>query len=124
MAAAEGHQLPRLFEHRSPLGRAGHARATASTELEQALITQQAQRTQHGVGVDAQLSREIARRRKPFTRSGLTVQDRAPDGAGHLLKNRRRLGPVDLQPIGYHDKTSLRDAAAMRGPQAAPSTRR
>jgi glucose/arabinose dehydrogenase len=59
--------------------------ATPAPELEQSLVAEQAQRTQHGVRVDAEDGGEILRRREALSRLRLSLGDRPSNLSGDLF---------------------------------------
>jgi hypothetical protein len=67
---------------------------TATPELEQTLIPEQAQGAQHGIRVHPQHGGEILGRRKPFPRLRFAFGDRPSDLAGDLLVQVGRVGLV------------------------------
>lgn len=69
--------------------------AVTSSKLEQALVAEHPEGTEHGVGVHAEHRCQVTRWRKPFSRMSLAFCDRAPDLRCHLLVQRSRLLPVD-----------------------------
>lgn len=82
--AGHAGELGRLGDDGALLWRPGDGDAAAAAELEQALVTQRPERAQDGVGVDAELGREVARGRKPLPGLGLAVRDGSPDLRGDL----------------------------------------
>src|SRR5579864_4071610 len=75
---------------------AGYRDAAAASELEQAFVAELAERTQDGVGVDAEYGSEIFGGRQSLAGLGLTVRDRAADLAGDLFVELERIVAVDL----------------------------
>jgi len=61
--AREADELARSGRDRAALGAAGNRDPAAAPELEQAFVTQNAQRAERGVCVDAEDGREVARGR-------------------------------------------------------------
>lgn len=88
------------IDDRQPRGHASiHARnshASSSTELQEDFIAQEAQGTEHGIGIDTQDRGRISGGRHPFTRSRLSLGDGATNHGGHLLVESQWLGAVDL----------------------------
>jgi hypothetical protein len=64
--------------------------ASTAPELEQSLVAQGTERSEHGVAVDAKDGGEIPGRWEPFARLGFAVGDRSPDLGGGLLEERSR----------------------------------
>ena len=84
MLAGHAGELGGLGDDGASLWRPGDGDAAAAAELEQALVTQRSERAQDGVGVDAELGREVARGREPLPGLGLAVGDGSPDLRGDL----------------------------------------
>ena len=85
MLAGHAGELGRLGDDGALLWRPGDGDAAAAAELEQALVTQRSERAQDGVGVDAELGREVARGREPLPGLGLAVGDGTSDLRGDLV---------------------------------------
>jgi hypothetical protein len=84
----EAHELLCPRQHEAAIGRAAHGHATAALELQHSLVTQLVEGAQHRVGVDAEDSREVPRRREALTGLGFTVGNRPPDLASDLFVER------------------------------------
>ena len=77
-------ELGRLGDDGAPIWRPGDGDATAAAELEQALVTKRSERAQDRVGVDAELSCEVARGWEPLPGLGLALRDGSSNLRGHL----------------------------------------
>jgi hypothetical protein len=64
LLAGEVDEFRRSLDDGAAFGRAGDGDAAPAAELEQSLVAEQPQRTQDGVGVDAEDGGEILRRRE------------------------------------------------------------
>src|SRR5262249_42058691 len=93
---SEADELPRPRDHGALLWRACNGDTAAAPKLEQPLLAEEAQRTQHGVRVHAEDCCEAAGGRKALAGLRLAVRDRAPDLRRHLLEELGRLLSVDL----------------------------
>lgn len=69
---------------------------TATAEFDQALGTDNAERPQHGVRVNAKHGCQIARRREPFARSGLAFGDGTAQLRRHLVVELSSVVSIDL----------------------------
>lgn len=129
--AREADELTRSRNHRSSLRAAGHRDAAAAAELQQSLISEQAQSTQNSVRVHVKNSGEVASRRQPFAWVGLSLGDRAPDLGCDLHVELGRLSAVNLDVHDCASDTStmpplllpsgitgLREAPASHDPNA------
>src|SRR5690349_2417926 len=67
------------------VGLAGNGDAASAAELEQAIVAQATQGTEHGVGIDAHHRGQVARGWESVTGSDLPVLDCAPDRRGSLV---------------------------------------
>ena len=74
----------------------GDGDATSASELEQALVAEEPQRAEHGVGVDVEDGGEILRGREALSRLGFSVGDRPANLAGDLFVQVGGVGAVDL----------------------------
>ena len=74
--AGELDEFSRSLDDGTALGRPGDRDAAAASELEQPLVAEQPQRTQHGVGVDAEDGGEVLGGREALARLGFSVGDR------------------------------------------------
>ena len=101
MVPGEVDELPCSLDHRPTFRRPCNGDATAAPELEQALVAEHPQRTQHGVGVDAEDRGEVLRGRKALTRLRLPIGNCTPDLTGDLLEE---IGGVALV---YLDKVRV-----------------
>ena len=83
----------------TPVSGSGHGDAPAPAELQQALIAQHAQGTQHGVGIDVQHRRQVPGPRQPLAGADLPVRDRPADAGANLVIQRQGITAiqVDLQ---------------------------
>ncbi len=96
MATCELDELLRPLNDGAAFGRGGDGDAPAAAELEQTLVAQDAQRTQHGVRVDTEDGGEILRGWESLARLRLSFGDRPAELAGDLLVEIRRVVPVQL----------------------------
>ena len=96
LEAGEVDELLRARHDGAPLGGAGDGDAATAPELEQALVAQQPERPQDGVGVDVEDGGEVFCRWEPFAWFGLAVGDRAADLGGDLLVEVGGVRFVDL----------------------------
>ena len=94
--AGEFEELPRLLDDRALTRRARDRHTTASAELEQALVAENAQGTQHGVGVDAEHGGQVLGGWQAIARDRLALRDGPSDLRRHLVVERDTFGPVDL----------------------------
>ena len=67
-----------------------------AAKLEQPLVPEQPQRSQHGVRVYPEYGSEVACGREAFAGLGLAVGDRSADVDGHLVVQQGRVGSVHL----------------------------
>lgn len=88
-------QLPGLSQHGAALSRPRHRDPPAAPKFEQTFVAKQPKRPQHGVGVDSQHRREVARRWYALARQRLSFRDGPPDLGRDLLVERHGFGPVD-----------------------------
>lgn len=113
--AGQTGELGCLGDDGAAMWRPGDGDAAAAAELEQALVTKRSERAQDGVGVDAELGREVARGRKPLPGRGLTVRDGSSNLRGDLGVQIRWFGRIHLDI--HHDASdtsiiTLRDQEA------------
>ena len=85
MVAGEVDEFLCSLDDGAAFGRAGDGDAAAAPELEQSLVAEQPQRTQHGVGVDAEDGGEVLGGREALSGLGFSVGDRASDLGGDLF---------------------------------------
>src|ERR1700722_12395723 len=94
--AGELEQLAGAFNDRPLFGRTGHRDATPAPELEETLVSQDAQRAQHRVAVDPQHGSEVAGRWEPVAGAGLARRNGPANLGRHLVVQGHPFGPVDL----------------------------
>lgn len=94
----EGQELASLGSHSASLGGAGNGHPAAAAEVEQSLITEDSQRPQHRIGIDAENGCQISSGREALARLCLAVGDRPADLGGDLIVQICRLVAVDLAP--------------------------
>ncbi len=97
----KGDQVARPGDDGAAFGRTCHGDAVTPSELQQTLVSELAQGTEHRVGIDTEHRCEVTGRRKPLSGVRLAVCDRAPDLGCNLFVQRSRLVPVD--PNVQHD---------------------
>jgi hypothetical protein len=85
VAAGEVDQLLRSLDDSPAFGCSRNGDATSTTELQQSLVSEQPQRAEHGVGVDAEDGGEVFRGRKAFTGLRLSLRNSAAELGGDLL---------------------------------------
>jgi len=85
LPSSEFHQLASPDNYCSSLRCACNGHPSSSTELQETFITQETQRAEHGVGVDAQDCSQVSGGRHSFTRSRFSFSDGATDLCGHLF---------------------------------------
>jgi len=100
LLAREADELSRTGDDRSALRRAGDSDPATAAELEQALVAQDAQRAQSGVGVDSEDGGQVAGRGQSLAGLSLPVGDCPADLGRDLLVQLGRFVPVD--PDGDH----------------------
>jgi hypothetical protein len=83
--------------HRSALGRSNYSNATPSREVEQSLVAQNMQSTNHRVLVHAEYRRQVYCRGKTFALSSLAVSDGSTNLGGHLIVQCDRFIFVDFE---------------------------
>ena len=96
MPTRELDELDGFRTDRGVLSGTADVHAAAPAKLHEALISQEAQCPQNGVGVDAEHGCDVTRRRQPFTRPCLVLRDRVADGVGDLVVEQRRMRTIDL----------------------------
>ena len=96
LPAGELDELPRPLDDRAALGSAGDRDPTSAPELEQPLVSQQSERTQHGVRVDPEHGGEVLGRRETFSGLCLSLGDCPADLGGDLLVEVGRVGLFTL----------------------------
>jgi hypothetical protein len=96
LGAAEIDQVPDPIDHSAALRRPGHGDPPPPLEIEQALVTEDAESSQHGVLVHPEDGRHVLGQGQPLPRSGLAVGDGTADLGGHLVVEWDRLSPVDV----------------------------
>ena len=94
-------QLARPSKDGATFRRTRHGDAVAPSKLQQALVPEHPEGTEHGVGVHAEHRCQVTCRREPLSRMSFAFCDRTPDLRRHLLVQRSRLPPVD--PDAQHD---------------------
>jgi hypothetical protein len=87
---------------------AGDVDAATASELQQALVAEQSEGAQHGVGIHPQDRREIAGWGQSFAGARLSVGDRPADLPGDLVVEQSRVGSIDidLEHRASYDSTS------------------
>lgn len=83
--------------HRPALGRSNYSNATPSREVEQSLVAEDMQCTDHGVLVHAEYRRQVYCRGETFALSSLAVSDRPTNLGGHLIVQCDRFIFVDFE---------------------------
>lgn len=96
LTTGEVQELSGFGNDGTTLWRARHADASSPTEFEKPFVAQNAQRPQHGIGVDAEDRSEVFGRRQPLAWPRFTLGNGAPDFAGHLFVERERVGTVNV----------------------------
>ena len=99
----------RLHEHDALRPRsAGNGHASATAELEQPFVAQEAQGAQNRVRVHPQNGREVMSRRQPFTGCRLSVGDGLSDVRSYLIMEQRGVGSVysDVQHRAIHSSAN------------------
>ena len=94
-------QLARPSKDGAAFRRTCHGDAVAPSKLQQALVPEDPEGTEHCVGVHTEHRCEVTCRREPLSRMSFAFCDRTPDLRRHLLVQCGRLLPVD--PNTQHD---------------------
>jgi hypothetical protein len=96
LPAGKVEELSDLFDDGALLGGSGDGDAASAAELEEAFVSELAERAEDGVGVDAEDGGEVAGGWESFARFGFAGGDRAPDLAGDLFVQLEGIVAVDL----------------------------
>ena len=109
-------QVPGLRPDDAAFGLARNRHTAASAKLEHAVISEDAKRPQHGVGVDAQDGGHVAGRRQALTRTDVAVCDVTTDLGGDLVVQGHAVVSVELD-IAHGDKHSVTIVSGTRTAQ-------
>ncbi len=88
VVASEQEQCLGLSHHNSPLGLSDHGNASSSPELQEPLVSQDAQGSQNGVRMDAEYRGHVLGRRQALTRTHVPGGNVAPDLGGNPIVQR------------------------------------
>jgi hypothetical protein len=102
LPSSEVNQLASPDNDSGALRGASYGDSSSPTELQQALIAQETQGTEHGIGVDAQDRSQISGRWHPFSRGCFPLGDSATNFRGHLFVESQGFGTIDLD-VRYDD---------------------
>lgn len=105
MLTGRGEQCLGLGEQHSPLGFAHHGDAPAPPELQDPLVSEEPEGTEHGVRVDPGHGRHVLGGREPLTWSHESVGNVPADFGGYLVVERCR-SPEQLD-IPHDDMQSI-----------------
>jgi hypothetical protein len=126
LAAREGDEFVDFADDGASLWCSGDGDPAAASELEQTLLLEEAQGSEHGVGVDAENGRQIPREGETLAGLGFAVCDRASDLGGDLLVERRGGGRIDPHvshcAANLSSMNSVKEPARDRGADAPPGT--
>jgi hypothetical protein len=78
-----------------PIGLACHSNGAAPSHFNDALIAQDAEGAQHGIGIDAKFCREVLRLGDPLAGSRFSVSDGTANRPRDLLVQQRWIAPVE-----------------------------
>lgn len=95
-------------------GVAGDMDAAAAAEFQKALVAEQSQGAQHGVGVHPQDGREVPGGGQSLTGACLSIGNRPSDLPGDLVMEQSRVGSIylDLEHCASYDSTNDRHSVA------------
>jgi hypothetical protein len=117
---SELEELSGPLDDRSSFWRTRNRDAPPSLELQQSLVAQHPQRSEHGVGIDAQHGGEVLGRREALSAMRLPCGDGTPDLGRHLIVQGHALGAVDLDR--QHDASnSSTMATQVHDPTTTPA---
>ncbi len=105
--ASELQKLAYLFDDGAIGDRAGHGDAPAAPKIQKSFVSQDAQGTEHCVGVDAQHRGQVLGGWQSLSRRRFTRRDGMADFGGHLIVQRDAFGAVhlDMQYSAIHSST-------------------
>ena len=94
LRSGELEKLLQPSNDRSTLWRTGNDNGSSTAELQEPLVSENAQGSQHSVGVDTEDGSEVLGLRDPIPRVSLAVGDGAADLCGDLIVQRHGIGTI------------------------------
>lgn len=88
-----------LGDNRTLLKCSGNDDGPSSTHFEQALISKQPKRAQHGIGVDSEDRREVLGLGYPVSRTRFSVRDRPSNLGRHLIVEQCLVATIHLAQL-------------------------
>src|SRR5947207_13248334 len=104
LPTCESNELLRALGDGAAFGRPCNRDSAPAPELEQSLVSEEPQRTQHGVRVDTKDRGEILRRRQTLPGLRLAARDRTANPTGDLPEQIHRDASVDLDSQPGHSQ--------------------
>jgi hypothetical protein len=106
LTPGELHEVTDPGKNRASARGANDGDPASAPELDQAFVTEHPQRPEHGVAVHVQHRREVPGGRKPLSGAYLALGDGPADFRAHLLVERQRVLPVNLDTSHDDNQTS------------------
>jgi hypothetical protein len=93
---SEVNEILNALEHCTALRSAGDSDSSSTAELKKAFVSQEAEGSQHRIGVDAEDCGQVPRWGHALAGGCFSFSDGAPNLCGHLFVESQRVGAINL----------------------------